>query len=538
MRTIYTCFVPLEGPPGTNVMDAIAAKVCRWSGRPRAPSTACELESQSYEREVDLLVDGRLVRGPQKCVSEGIFAEIDGKRAWSYQFESKDSDDPDLVWVTSVAADSDGDPARCRFALTLALADRSGRLRPVFREATRPRIVPELLNEFRCPQGLIATARTVQDLDSDIERFLNLLTRRERLHPVVVISVDQWTERPVVQPKKLADRLAGVASVFVVQKHAGMKLDRRVPGSTIPMNGAIRILWPGWQPTDRPSLHQLFTAQDVKERDRASEGGFAAYLLDMLARQTVQANVSDAPSWRKVSALVSRKRLAQAEAAGSDAELLKIYGEDNDKLRGQVKEQELTILERDLEIEQLNKALAASKQVEATWRRAYQDLQAGKPIEQAELPDVTPESLEEACTRAEQRYSDRLTFKHNSQSDAAYDYQYPEEVAAALDWLAGPFYEWKAGRRTKLTFRDMDLELREACGWNYRTTQADITVNKYRNWYTTQLDGRELEIREHIGRGDKKSLGTKSIRVAFCWDEATERIVIGFIGQHQKNDQS
>ena len=176
--------------------------------------------------------------------------------------------------------------------------------------------------------------------------------------------------------------------------------------------------------------------------------------------------------------------------------------------------------------------------MEATWRRAYQDLQAGKPIEQAELPDVTPESLEEACTRAEQRYSDRLTFKHNSQSDAAYDYQYPEEVAAALDWLAGPFYEWKAGRRTKLTFRDMDLELREACGWNYRTTQADITVNKYRNWYTTQLDGRELEIREHIGRGDKKSLGTKSIRVAFCWDEATERIVIGFIGQHQKNDQS
>lgn len=538
MRTIYTCFVPLEGRPGTNVMDAIAAKVCRWSGRPGAPPTACELENKSYDREVDIQVEGRWGRGKQRCVSEGIFAEVDGKRAWSYQFESADSDDPDLVWVTSVAADSDGDPAKCRFALTLALADRSGRLRRVFREATRPRIVPDLLNEFRCPLGLTATARTVHDNDGDVEGFLKLLTSRERLHPVVVISVDQWSERPTVHPKKLADRLAGVAFVLVVGKHAGMKLDRRVAASTIPMNGAIRILWPGWRPDDRPFLHQLFTARDVRERDRASEGGFPAYLLDLLARQTVQATVPDAPSWRKVSALVSRKRLSQAEAAGSDAELLKLYGEDNEALRKQVEELSMTVMERDYEIERLDKALANSKQVEATWRRAYQDLQAGTPIEKAELPDVPPESLEEACERAAERHADRLVFKHNSQSDAGYDYQYPEEVVAALDWLAGPFYDWKAGRRTSLTFRDMDVELREACGWNYRTTQADITVNKYRNWYVTQLGGRELEIREHIGRGDKKSLGTKSIRIAFCWDEVTSRIVIGFIGQHQKNDQS
>lgn len=530
MRTIYTCFLPLEGHDGVNVMDAIAERVCRWSQRPNAPTTACDMENTRYVRDV---------RGePQECVSEGIYAEFDDKRAWSYQFESQDSDDPDLVWVTSVAVDSGSDPAKCRFSLVLALADRSGRLRPVSREASRPRIVPELLTEFGCPLGLTATARTVRDLDTDLDEFLEQFTSKERLHPVVVISVDQWTERPAVQPKKLADRLAGVASVLVLQKHAGMKLDRRVPGRTIPMNGAIRILWPGWLPSDPPSFHQLFTARDVKERDRASEDGFAAYMLDLLARQTVQANIPDAPSWRRVSALVARQRRAEAEAAGSEAEMLALFEEDNDLLRTQVAELELTVLEREQEIERLNKALASAKQVEATWRRAYEDVRAGESVDEDELPEPSPESLEQACQRAADRYPDRLLFKHNSQSDPAYGYEYPEQVAAALDWLAGPFYEWKGGRRTALTFKDMDLELRETCGWTYRTTQSDVTVNKYRNWYTTQIDGRELEVREHIGRGDKKSLGTKSIRVAFCWDDVTSRIVIGFVGQHQKTDQS
>ncbi|MCK5944289.1 MAG: hypothetical protein KAI24_20045 [Planctomycetes bacterium] len=527
MRAIYTCYVPLEAEPGVNIMDAIAAKVCRWSGRPDAPDTACEMENRSFVRG-----------GAQECISEGIFAEVDGKRAWSYQFESKDSDDSDLVWVTSVAVDSDQDAARCRFALVLSLADRSGRLRPVFREATRPRIIPELLGEFRCPLGLTAAAHTVRDREEDVDAFLDALTSPARLHPVVVLSVDQWNERPVVQPKKLADRLAGVASVLVVEKHAGMKLDRRVPGRTMPMNGAIRVLWPGWRPSDPPNLHQLFTARDVRERDRQSEGGFVGYILDLLARQTVQANVPDAPSWRRVSALVARQRREQAHRAGSEAELLKLYEDDNEALRGQVEELELTVLERDQEIDRLNKTLASARQVEATWRRAYQDLQSGQSVSEEELPEAPPESLEEACGRAAERYADRLAFKHNSQSDATYGYEYPAEVAIALDWLAGPFYEWKSGRRTGLTFKDMDLELRDACGWNYKTTQSDVTVNKYRNWYTTKLDGRELEVREHIGRGDKKSLGTKSIRIAFCWDDSTQKIVIGFIGQHQRNDQS
>jgi hypothetical protein len=63
-------------------------------------------------------------------------------------------------------------------------------------------------------------------------------------------------------------------------------------------------------------------------------------------------------------------------------------------------------------------------------------------------------------------------------------------------------------------------------------------MGRYPDWYKCTYEGRSLDLVEHIGRGNTKRQGPNAIRVAFAWDESSRKIVVGFIGQHQRTGQS
>ena len=50
----------------------------------------------------------------------------------------------------------------------------------------------------------------------------------------------------------------------------------------------------------------------------------------------------------------------------------------------------------------------------------------------------------------------------------------------------------------------------------------------YREWYTTTKDGVTYELRKHIGKGTGRD--SNIIRVAFDWDEDSQRVIVGYIG--------
>jgi len=136
-----------------------------------------------------------------------------------------------------------------------------------------------------------------------------------------------------------------------------------------------------------------------------------------------------------------------------------------------------------------------------------------------------------------ERWSGRLVFALNNRSDRDYEYERPAEVVKALDWLAGPLRDAKLGR-TRADVRALGLELSKRCGWHYRPHQSATTVGRFPEWYRCVWDGRTFDVHEHVGRGDAKRMGTKSIRVAFAWDAKHEVVVVGFVGQHQRTKQS
>ena len=222
------------------------------------------------------------------------------------------------------------------------------------------------------------------------------------------------------------------------------------------------------------------------------------------------------------SLLSSNKILKQSNNSITDA---------NRALQGEVAGLEADKQTLTEEVAELKDQLRISEAHELSWRNAYEaevsnrDSSAPKPIP-AEV-----ESVKQALDFAEARYGNRLLLHLNKKSDTAYNYNRPKEVLDALEWLATTYHPTQTGKSRVV---DLNESIRSACsGWEYKANQTDITFNTYREWYTTTRDGITYELRKHIGKGTGRD--SNIIRIAFDWDEQSQRVVVGYIGPHQRN---
>lgn len=150
-----------------------------------------------------------------------------------------------------------------------------------------------------------------------------------------------------------------------------------------------------------------------------------------------------------------------------------------------------------------------------------------------------PEQLEnvtDAVNQARRTFGAQLLFALNSKSQENSGFQRPAEVFAALAWLATDY------RACRLDPDAGPVEFNEKLkavlpNWFYIPRQSPTARGKYPDWYTTTVNGTSHELQLHIGKG--KSHDAKSnIRIAFAWDGKDARIVVGYIGRHQRTDRS
>ena len=188
------------------------------------------------------------------------------------------------------------------------------------------------------------------------------------------------------------------------------------------------------------------------------------------------------------------------------------------------------------EISELKSSLHISETNATNWRNAYDRILADRADEFA--PEPIPlefESMVQVIELAKERYADNLLIRLNKKSDITNFYRSLKEVWDALDWLATTYYKTQTGA---VRVKDLDVSLRQVCsGWSYASDQTDITVNTYPEWYTTSVDGVRYPLRRHIGKGRVRS-ANNLIRIAFDWDDETKRVIVGYIGPHQRNRNS
>lgn len=181
--------------------------------------------------------------------------------------------------------------------------------------------------------------------------------------------------------------------------------------------------------------------------------------------------------------------------------------------------------QRDQEIDRLRDELSRSRRTEEQWRRAYVDERRRPHTPEADDP-VAVENVRDAIDLAGKTFPDRLLLKLNSKSKPDTAFENPGEVFDVLAWLA-------------TAYRNAPPEtFEEACpGWFYRANQSETTMGRFRDWYRTRVDGTTWKLSNHVGKGTSHD-PRHTIRIAFAWDESNERVIVGFVGVHQRNRQS
>ena len=209
--------------------------------------------------------------------------------------------------------------------------------------------------------------------------------------------------------------------------------------------------------------------------------------------------------------------------AGEHERILAELREENRRLRQNNRELRAGSAGRDAEVSALNDEIARSRRTEEQWRRAYVESRKGR------RPDEDPvriDSVRDAIALAREAFPDRLLIKLNSRSNEDTPFARPAEVYDALAWLA-------TAHRS-----ESDWRIGETCsGWSCKTDQVEESIARYREWYETLADSKTWFLGAHIGKGTSRD-PQHTIRIGFARDDENDRIIVGFIGLHQRNRQS
>lgn len=275
------------------------------------------------------------------------------------------------------------------------------------------------------------------------------------------------------------------------------------------LEATILRIFGEWETLPRPEVH---AGSDEDDDDAASGSDAEASAEDAARRRSVE--------------LVEERRAHRAVAAELDG----LRGENAalaaevERLRGASASLRLAKQQLDDEIGELRTGLDRARTAEEHWRQAY--VQGRRSHADGDNAPLRVASVADALALAERAFPDALTVALNGKSDPRVPFAKPEEVFDALAWLATCY------RRRSAT------ALGEACpGWFHKPDQSDATVGMYPEWYRMSIDGRTVPIRNHLGKGN--SFDPRStIRIGFAWDEQQERVLVGYVGRHQRNRQS
>ncbi len=326
------------------------------------------------------------------------------------------------------------------------------------------------------------------------EQYRELLSEFLGLEPLEYccsqVSIHQERVEPLYG--KLSKRLKQLAEKRKEERQAGSyeqqkaireKLDDLV-GRVVEVHGEIRSAFAPWD-------------TDGEEDHGDEEDSWQVRELEQSVRELEERN---------------RELDARNESGRSDLESAR------EELKGIRKERDE--LRRDLE---------ASRRGQKMWQDTYHLLlkQNGDPLE----GERRIESLRDAVEFARQRYSKELAFELNRHSRVEKNrFEKPEDALRAMEWLAVIYRNARMGEKI-----DLDRSLRENCsGWKYTPHQNESTMKTHEAWYqTTTEDGRVFKLEPHLGTGKDKD-DRYTIRMAFAWDEQASKVVIGYIGMHQR----
>ena len=140
-------------------------------------------------------------------------------------------------------------------------------------------------------------------------------------------------------------------------------------------------------------------------------------------------------------------------------------------------------------------------------------------------------SVDEALEKSKTCWPGAFAYAFNNRSEPrGYPFKDGDQFFRGLQFLATTFRDAMAGRRD---CPDLVTACKEESGLNYSPNQSPSTMGEFPEYYRTRYEGEDVPLTRHLGRGNNKD-PRLSFRLAFYYDKDRDKVVLGYLGQHQR----
>jgi hypothetical protein len=365
-----------------------------------------------------------------------------------------------------------------------------------------PRLIRDLLAEFEIRDAghRLASQAHVLDAAGAASFVDELLLNPERTRPVVFVSDDPQSMRPLVDPRELARELAGMAHVYYSLYGYPAALVAKSLGARLGVgSGGMRIWWPRLTRESNPSDHRLYAGASL--RDWKGSGT----PVEALFRA-----VSVAAATNAVPTAYGQLRRAARHAtlaAVNDREDLIAMAEqtliENDKLEQQIKaaeeRAELASLEREEAVRQLEELREEKRLTDKQMSLAMAHSAPTNALPELDAAgSQVPQTVLEAVQQAQPQCP------HLSFADRAFDsaedcpYEFPQDILEdllKLERLAALWARPEGIGGTDLAGKAAELGLH----WKGGVSDTTTGGNRARQY-------------EFVWRGEKRKVGPHTRR--------------------------
>lgn len=535
MRNVYAVQVQLKPNPSrdeawANVLAAIGEWAAAWYAR---RGTAISLTGGAQAL--------RPIEGHSLVTTSG--EGPSGERLWTMSWAYPADDDPSLLWEATATAASRGNEIET--SLVLRVGSRTYRVAPSSFRLRRPNLVRTLVDEFECSvAGRSVTAMAATVAASNVAGLVDDLRSPERRLPVVLISREPYSDRPLLDPAGIADQLAGLAHVRVfADKWASFRLTSLIGKQHSCFNGAVRLYWPVAKAGDDVRADRPFMPEEVRGEAalvperllRRLAAASAFRFVEMDVTKLVRASLEQAA----LAAQARAREKALADATDrSELEAL-VNGLMDDKAKA-LEDVRKTRDEADtlrLELVDQNERIAELEAELSDVRRSIGVTIPAAPAAAAVVPDddVEPATVAEALEEAAQRFAGRVTVLDTAQRSAEEsDFGRPTEVFHALMAIRDVADLYFASREAGRPMGRWDDAFEER-GVKYAAQESRATMNQFGGERDFTNGGVKRRIEKHLtlGGGDKKNC----LQIYFDADDAAGRFVIAYCGRHLRTEK-
>jgi len=376
-------------------------------------------------------------------VSPGVQAEVmyeivDEQEQWALQLTREDAKEP-MHWVVDVGVAHDSKSTTV--SIGMGVEAQAQRALTVKRRLRPPGVVAALIAEFDALAGQPLQIRP-QEVDvENFDDFYSWLISADRVLPLVAVSVDPFSEDPLLNSVALQNLTIGIAEVAVLTKRAAFRLTesfesllggREEARQWAVYNGGVRVFWAGLDVTSEeaspyqharwiPNLRRLPAHSDDAVFEQVSWAAVHRTYEDWLDVGTLRAAHDQEVLHQRAEALGEEEQQRYRQALSRKDRRI-------DALLRQIREEVRQSRETRDALEQSWAANRELKEEVARLQRRVADAEENAASE-------TFPSVRSAVERAKAAFSSTLVFASNMSIDSAETGDYWMRVLGALSQL-------------------------------------------------------------------------------------------------------